>query len=371
MRKTVALGMAMTMAFTLTACGNKGTAGASAPSSSQASQETTAAAGAEKKETPAPSGEVIKLRYADTCANINPDGWGNAKFIELVNERTNGQVLIEYFDRCSLGSDKEITQSCLDGTLDMCKCTSGNLTEFSDGLAIFDLPGLFRDFEHARTVVEDPEMRQYFIDDIYKETGLYAMIFEFDEPRGLGTTGKEIRTPDQAKGLKLRTTGAPIEMALFNQWGVSSIAQSMTEVYTSLQNGVIDGAYNQAYILNQESCSEVIDNWVQFYQSWCLSVKFMGPTAIEKLGGVDSELFKTVLDCAREVEEWQAEQWLDFVAESHKDMAEKYNVNVVKLTDEELEVWFDESHAIWDQYVGEGKQFSQDLVDKIQKLAKE
>lgn len=369
MKKTTALGMAMIMAFTLTACGSGDSANTPAPSS-QASQETAKADDA-KTETAAPTGDVIKIRYADTCADTNPDGWGNAKFIELVNERTNGQVSIEYFDRCSLGSDKEITQSCLDGTLDMCKCSAGNMSEFSDGLAIFDLPGLFQNFDHARAVVEDPELRQYFIDDIYQDTGLYAMIFEFDEPRGLGTTGKEIRTPDQAKGLKLRTTGAPIEMTLFNQWGVSSIAQSMTEVYTSLQNGVIDGAYNQAYVLNQESCSEVIDNWVQFYQSWCLSAKFMGPTAIEKLGGVDSELFKTVLECAREAEAWQAEQWLDFVEQSHKDMAEKYNVNVVKLTDEELDAWFEQSYAIWDQYVGEGKQFSQDLVDKIQKLKKE
>ena len=201
MRKTVALGMTMIMTCALAACGNKNAADTSTPSPSQVSQEAEDS-GAGGKEASAPSQEVIKLRYADTCADINPDGWGNAKFIELVNERTNGQVSIEYFDRCSLGSDKEITQSCLDGTLDMCKCTSGNLTEFSDGLAIFDLPGLFRDFEHARTVVEDPEMRQYFIDDIYQETGLYAMIFEFDEPRGLGTTGKEIRTPDQAKGLR-------------------------------------------------------------------------------------------------------------------------------------------------------------------------
>lgn len=365
--KKAALCILLTMAVSLTACGGNG---GGAVSSAEQTGDKQVAAGNTKEGSTESAGTEIKLRYADTCADINPDGWGNKKFMELVSEKTDGRVSIEYFDRCSLGSDKEITQSCLDGTLDMCKCSAGNMSEFSDAIAIFDLPGLFRDYDHVRAVVENPELRQYFIGHVYEDTGLYPMIFEFDEPRGLGTTGAEIRTPNQAKGLKLRTTGAPIEMSLFSQWGVSSIAQSMTEVYTSLQNGVIDGCYNQGYIVNQESCSEVLDNWVQIQQSWCLSVKFMGPTAIEKLGGVDSELFKTVLECAREAEEWQAEQWVDFVAESHKEMAEKYKVNVVELTDEEQKAWFEQSYAIWNQYVGEGKQFNQDLIDKIQNLTK-
>lgn len=358
MKKLTLFGATMLMAISLAACGGGGTT------------DTTENSGGGENgngDTVA-EGEVIKLRYADTCNDTNPDGWGNEKFIELVAERTGGRVEIEYFDRDSLGSDKEITQSCLDGTLDMCKCSAGNMSEFSDGLAIFDLPGLFQDYDHARAVVEDPEMRQYFIDQVYEDTGLYTMIFEFDEPRGLGTTGEEIRTPQEAAGLKLRTTGSEIEMSLFEHWGVSSIAQAMTEVYTSLQNGVIDGCYNQCYVLNQNSCSEVLDNWMQVYQSWCLSAKFIGPAAIEKLGGLDSELFQIVVDCAREAEEWQAEQWVDYVEETHKEMAEEFGVNVVELTDEELEPWFEESYAIWDQYVGEGKQFSQDLIDKIQAL---
>lgn len=363
MKRTIVLGMAA--ALVLTGCGGSAEEKTSAAGTA-AVEETEETEETEQEET---SGEVIKLRYADTCTDTNPDGWGNAKFIELVTERTDGQVEIEYFDRDSLGSDKEITQSCLDGTLDMCKCSAGNMSEFSEGLAIFDLPGLFKNYDHARAVVEDPELRQTFIDAVYQDTGLYTMIFEFDEPRGLGTNGGEIRTPEEAKGLKLRTTGASIEMSLFSQWGVSSIAQAMTEVYTSLQNGVIDGCYNQAYVLNQNSCSEVLDNWMQINQSWCLSAKFIGPSAIEKLGGLDSELFKTVVECAREAEEWQAEQWVSYVAESHTEMKEEFGVNVVELSEEEMEPWFEQSYAIWDQYVGDGKQFSQELIDQIQSLA--
>jgi hypothetical protein len=82
MRKTVALGMTMIMTCALAACGNKNAADTSTPSPSQVSQEAEDS-GAGGKEASAPSQEVIKLRYADTCADINPDGWGNAKFIEF------------------------------------------------------------------------------------------------------------------------------------------------------------------------------------------------------------------------------------------------------------------------------------------------
>lgn len=364
MKKIMSWILTVGMAGFLVACG-----GEKSENSTPVQAGTEASGSITAQEQSGAPEAVIKLRYADTCSDTNPDGWGNQKFIELVEERTNGKVMIEYFDRDSLGSDKEITQSCLDGTLDMCKCSAGNMSEFSDGLAIFDLPGLFQNYEHARTVVEDSELRQLFIDQVYEDTGLYTMIFEFDEPRGLGTTGKEIRTPEQAAGLKLRSTGAAIEKSLFSQWKASAIAQAMTEVYTSLQNGVIDGCYNQAYVLNQNSCSEVLDNWMQIYQSWCLSAKFIGPAAIEKLGGIDSELFQTVIACAREAEEWQADQWLDYTSESHKEMKEKFGVNVVELTEEELELWFEQSYEIWDEYVGAGKQFSQDLIDQIQAKA--
>lgn len=358
MKKTMVLGLAASMV--LVGCGSKNIS-----ETTKAPQTETAA----QTEAAAPAGTVIKLRYADTCNDTNPDGWGNSKFIELVEERTNGQVQIEYFDRDSLGSDKEITQSCLDGTLDMCKCSAGNMSEFSDGLAIFDLPGLFQNFEHARAAVEDDALRQLVIDDVYADTGLYAMILEFDEPRGLATKGNPIQTPDQMKGQKLRSTGAEIEMSLFNQWGASSISMPFNEVYTSLQNGVIDGTYNQAYTLIQNSAAEVIDNWMQINQSWCLSAKFIGPAAIEKLGGLDSELFQTVIACAREAEEWQADQWVEYIANSHKEMEDDFGVNVVIPTEEELKPWFEQSYAIWDQYVGEGKQFSQELIDQIQALA--
>lgn len=368
MKKVIALGLVASMV--LAGCSS----GSSAPATTAAQKETEAKAEvkAPEAEKPAaePAGEVIKLRYADTCNDSNPDGWGNAKFIELVTERTNGQIQIEYFDRDSLGSDKEITQSCLDGTLDMCKCSAGNMSEFSDGLAIFDLPGLFKNFEHARAAVEDSEIRQMVIDDVYADTGLYAMILEFDEPRGLATKGDPITGPDKAAGLKLRSTGAALEMSLFKQWGASSISMPFNEVYTSLQNGVIDGTYNQAYTLVQNSAAEVIDNWMQINQSWCLSAKFIGPAAIEKLGGVDSDLFKTVIECAREAEEWQASQWVDYVAESYKDMEEDFGVTVILPTEEELAPWFEQSYAIWPEYVGEGKQFSQEFIDKIQALAK-
>ena len=72
---------------------------------------------------------------------------------------------------------------------------------------------------------------------ILEDTGGIALMFDVDagEPRAIGSTKKEIRVPADMNGVKVRSTGSEIELALFNNWGASSTSLDWGEVYTAMQ----------------------------------------------------------------------------------------------------------------------------------------
>lgn len=333
------------------------TAGTDNPSAKEATE-------AEKKED-AGAKDTIVLRFGDTCTDESGDGQGNLKFIELVEERTEGRVKIEYYPASQLGSDKALTQACMDGTLEIAKCSAGNMSEFTDAMLFFDLPGLFRSADHMRAVCNS-EIMDEVNKEMYDSIGLYALMINIDsgEPRGIAGRGSTVRVPADIAGKKLRSTGSSVEMALFDEWGASSISLPFDEVYNGLNTHIIDATYNQANIIDINSMIEVTNYFTPVNQSWVAGAKLIGKSAIEKLGGLDSELFQIIKECAAETDAFKDENNLIYTEASYKKMKEK-GIDVVELTDEEQAQWDAASEKVREQLVGDGKDISQELVDSI------
>ncbi|MCI8660774.1 MAG: TRAP transporter substrate-binding protein [Lachnospiraceae bacterium] len=343
-------------------CGNQQTAATTAAGTENVSINETEAP--EKKEESAAK-DTIVLRFGDTCTDESGDGQGNLKFIELVEERTDGRVKIEYYPASQLGSDKALTQACMDGTLDIAKCSAGNMSEFTDAMLFFDLPGLFHSAKHMRAVCNS-EIMENVNKEMYDSIGLYALMINIDsgEPRGIAGRGSTVRVPADIAGKKIRSTGSSVEMALFDQWKASSISLPFDEVYNGLNTNVIDATYNQANIIDINSMIEVTDYFTPVNQSWVAGAKLIGKSAIENLGGLDSELFQIIKECAEETDTFKDENNIIYTDASYKKMKEK-GIDVVELTDEEQAQWDAASEKVREQLVGDGKGISQELVDSI------
>lgn len=348
-------------------CSNQQTADTTAAETKNVSSAETAAP--EKKEEAADKAadtkDVIVLRFGDTCTDESGDGQGNLKFIELVEERTGGRVKIEYYPASQLGSDKALTQACMDGTLDIAKCSAGNMSEFTDAMLFFDLPGLFHSAEHMRAVCNS-EIMDEVNKQMYDSIGLYALMINIDsgEPRGIAGYGSTVRVPADIAGKKLRSTGSSVEMALFEEWGASSISLPFDEVYNGLNTHIIDATYNQANIIDINSMIEVTNYFTPINQSWVAGAKLIGKSAIENLGGLDSELFQIIKECAVETDTFKDENNIIYTEASYKKMKEK-GIDVVELTEEEQAQWDAASEKVRAQLVGDGKGISQELVDSI------
>ena len=154
----------------LTGCGNGNasatTQAAGTTGGGDKQAEATQAGGGASSE------EVITLRFGDTANDENCDAIGNKYFADLVAERTNGRVKVEYYNNGSLGSDKMLAQSVIEGTLDMGKCSCGNFSDFSHATDFTDMPGLFDSLSHVRKVwqsdIRDDIVKQIKDEDVYK-----------------------------------------------------------------------------------------------------------------------------------------------------------------------------------------------------------
>ena len=172
----------------------------------------------------------------------------------------------------------------------------------------------------------------------------------------------------QMNGVKIRSTGSKIELALFDKWGASSTALDWGEVYNSLSQNLVDASYNQVQTFEMNSFGDILKSITPCNQSWVVTIKFIGPAAIEKLGGLDSELFQIVQECALENELWKDEAFKAANASSYQNLRDQ-GVNIVELTDEEMEEWNKASQEIWSQFVGEDKAITPEFVEYIQSFA--
>lgn len=310
--------------------------------------------------------EVIILRLADTDTPGMPEYEGNVYFTELVEEKTDGKVKVEYYHSSQLGDDKALTPAALAGTIDIVKCSAGNFAEYSKALYFTDIPGLFKNMEHMRAVWQS-DIREEIIKQIQKDTGLTPIMFDIDggAARALAYNGKPIVTPDDMRGFKFRSTGSPIEVALFKAWGAAATPLPWGELYTSLQQKVVDGLYGHPIGIYHTGMVEVIENLTIIDISYITSAKLMSEAAVEKLGGPDSGLYKAVIEAARE-----AELYKDTLFEQkNKEILtqfEKAGVEVIIPDEGQLKEWRKLAQSIWPEFVG--KDVPEELIDRILNL---
>ena len=370
MKKTISIALAALMVMSLAGCGSKETAPATtaAPATEAAKAEETTAK-AEETEAEVSADEVITLKFADTEVPGMPEYEGNLYFIDLVEKNSNGRIKIEYYPNNQLGGDKEITAALMAGTVDIGKCAAGNLTDWTDAAQFTDMPGVYKNAKQMRSVWQT-EIRDEVSKQIQDETGLLPVMFDCDggAARALFYNGnKEIHVPDDCKGMKFRTTGSDVEMALFKQLGIAPTPMAFTELYTGLQQGTIDGIYTHPAGTYGNKLCEVTKYCTIINLSYITTFKLLSEQAIEKLGGEGSELYNIVIEAGKEAEVHK-DELIAANNETIDELMTEAGVTIIRVTDEEQKLWNEAAKAVLPQFVGDGLMVPQDLFDKVSAL---
>lgn len=155
---------------------------------------------------------------------------------------SDGKMKMEIYPSQQLGTERQCLELLQIGSLDMTKVSAAVMENFSPKMKILSLPYLFRDREHAFKVL-DSEIGQELLDGGTKYL-LKGLAYYDSGSRSFYTKTKPVLKPSDLSGLKIRVMESVSAMEMVSQLGGSPTPISWGELYTALQQGVVDGAEN-------------------------------------------------------------------------------------------------------------------------------
>lgn len=164
------------------------------------------------------------------------------KMGEDLEKISGGKMSLKIYPSQQLGTERECLELLQIGSLDMTKVSAGVMENFSPKMKIFGLPFLFRDRQHSFNVLDGPIGKQLL--DESEKYWLKGLGYYDAGSRSFYTKNKPIHTPDDLAGLKIRVMESVTAMKMVRSLGGSPTPISWGELYTSLQQGVVDGAEN-------------------------------------------------------------------------------------------------------------------------------
>lgn len=182
-------------------------------------------------------------------------GVGAQAFIDTLTELSGGAFTGEQAPAGQLGGERDMIEGLQIGSMDVVITSTGPLGNFVPEIYALDLPFLFRDYDHARTTL-DGEIGQELLAKI-DENQLVGLAWSENGFRHVTNSQRPVRTPADLDGLKLRTMENRVHMEAFQQMGAAPTPMAFPELFTALQQGVVDGQENPVTVITASKFWEV------------------------------------------------------------------------------------------------------------------
>jgi TRAP-type transport system periplasmic protein len=253
------------------------------------------------------SGGKQAVRLGDTVNESNPEIAAERYFGERLAALTSGKYEVKVFPNGTLGDHNRMNEQVRQGSLQMTKTLTANLTAFDKKLGILSLPYLFAKQEDLYTALGGELGKQ--LNAVLETYDLKVLAFFDSGSRNVYNTKRAIRTPADLKGLRIRVPQDPVAIDTFNTLGAQATPLATNEIYSALQQGVIDGAENNPifYVTNKHVEEAKFWSWTRHQfgtDTLLVSKKWFG----EQPADVQNALVQAGTETqARERELWQTE----------------------------------------------------------------
>ena len=195
------------------------------------------------------------LRWAQQNSMEHPQALGAKKFADLVEQKSGGKIKVRVFPGGQLGGYLQNVSALQGGTLDLMVLNAGLLVGIVKDFAVLDLPFLFNTAEEADAVVDGPVGTKLF--EKLPDKGLVGLGYFELGFRNVTNSKRPIVKAEDFQGIKLRVLQSPLFIDLFNTLGANTVAMPFPEVYTALEQRVIDGQENPVTVIFDTKFQEV------------------------------------------------------------------------------------------------------------------
>ena len=190
----------------------------------------------------APDRQVRVIRLGHGLDPSHPVHQAMEHMAERLFEKSDGTMRIDIYPSQQLGTERETLELLQIGSLGMTKVSSSVLEGFSPSFQAFGLPYLFRNEAHKFAVLFGPVGKDILLRP--ERFNLRGLAYYDAGSRSFYTKNRPVRTPDDLDGLKIRTQESPVAISMVRSLGGSATPIAWGELYTALQQGIVDGAEN-------------------------------------------------------------------------------------------------------------------------------
>jgi len=220
--------------------------------------------------------QEFTLKYATSLGEESAYYKGAVALAEAANELSGGRLKIEIFANAQLGTDRDMIEGMQLGSIDLASPSTGAMGAVVPEATALDLPYIFDGPEHAYKVLDGPISEELY--KLFDGVGFHPLGYWEIGFRNLTNNVRPVQTPDDVKGLKLRTLPSEIHQKAWSLVGAQPVAMDFTEVYNALDTGVVDGQENPFNIILLGKLHEV-----QKYLSVTRHIYGAAPTSVSDI----------------------------------------------------------------------------------------
>ncbi|WP_196780012.1 TRAP transporter substrate-binding protein [Malaciobacter molluscorum] len=318
------------------------------------SQETKASADNSKK--------TYVLKFSHVVSANTPKGKAADYFEKRLEELSNGQIDVQVYPSSQLYKDNAVLKALKLDSVQMAAPSFSKFGKIVPQLALFDLPFLFKDIDHLHRV-QDGEVGKE-LKSMVTEKGYKALSFWDNNFKQFTSSKKPILMPSDAEGQKFRIMSSKVLEEQFKAVGASPQMMPFSEVYSALQQGVIDAAENPISNIYTKKFHEVqkyltISNHGYLGYLVVMSEKFWN--------SLTPELQKDVEQAMKEATEKERE-YANELDKEQFDLIKKYaketgKLEIFTLNDEQRKAWKEATSKIYPDFYDKDV-IGKDLIEK-------
>ncbi|WP_026380663.1 TRAP transporter substrate-binding protein [Afifella pfennigii] len=283
---------------------------------------------------------------------------------ELVEERTDGEVKVQIFPSRLLGSGTQMIEQAQAGAIEAVVLPTGWAAPFAPSVSVLDLPFLFPSRETTYEVVDGPVGKKIL--EPLEEKNLVGVAFwESGFKQFTGTF--PIKTPEDYQGHKIRTMPSAVIQEQFKAFGATPTTIDFGELYTALQQGVVDGQENPIATIAAMRFFEVQPNMTLSDHGFLAYIFMFNKNFLESQ---PEEVREVLVNAAQEAAEYQREI-IQEAEKKHLEAFREAGVEIYELSEEQRAAFEKASTPVYEwfaeEYGGETLQMVRDAVDEIEK----
>lgn len=259
--------------------------------------------------------EIVVLKLAHGLDVTHPVHKAMLYMGERLVEKSEGRIRLEVFPAEQLGSEREMIEQVQLGCIDMTKTSTSVLENFVPAMSVYSLPYVFRDEDHLWKVLNGPIGQR--LKQAGASVGLTGLCYYDAGSRSFYTKDTPIQSPADLAGLKIRVQQSRTSMDMVRALGASPTPIAYGELYTALQQGIVDGAENNPPSLYTSRHYEICKHYSLDEHTMVPDILLISEVVWRKF---DPDTRRVIQEAADESVVYQRQLWKEFTAESMREV---------------------------------------------------